>query len=79
MNIQNLDIGTSGNMKIVITDTGYDIEQNGVKKVSIPYMNNKPNTVGFITDHFGDEEGHSCSNHGYFKLSNIKINIKFNL
>lgn len=66
-------------MKIVITDKGYDINYNDEIKASVPYMNNKPNTIGFITDHFGDEEGHSCPNHGYFKLSDIKINVKFNL
>lgn len=79
--IQTLNIGKNGKMEIINTDAGYDIEYNDSKiaSINVPTGDKKPNTIGFITDHFGSPEGHNCSNHGYFKISNIKINVKFNL
>lgn len=67
-------------MEIVNTETGYDIVCDGAKiySLTVPQGNKHENSIGFITDHFGSEDGHTCSNHGYFKISNIKINVKFN-
>ena len=79
--ITNLNINKTGTMEIVITDTGYNIMCDGALKytLTVTGSNKYPNSIGFITDHFGSQDGHSCGNHGHFAISDIRVNIKFTI
>ena len=80
--IQAIDLGSSGGsskgtMNIKITDAGYKVtveSPKGTNTYDIPVAASQmnPNTFGFFSDHYS----HNCSSIGYFKLSDIKVNVE---
>lgn len=82
---QSFDLGTynsnlnstgDGTISIKITDSGYRISGSEFTQeyfVNVPASEMNPNSFGFFSDHFGQQEGHSCYNVGYFKLDDVKV------
>ncbi len=61
---------TSGNMRILVQDSGYLIEGTEMSdSYFIQVDNPQPDTFGFLSDHYS----HGCVQIGYYKIDNIKI------
>lgn len=67
---KSLNISTSGNLNVKVTDAEIIIEGGGLSKTSYVLEEPYGNGFGFFSDHYS----HNCSKIGSFTLKNINLN-----